>query len=59
MLDVMHFNFPALLCGVAFIGAVAVAVSSGANSMHLMEATATVLIALGVGSVAIYGRKPR
>jgi hypothetical protein len=55
----MHFNFTALLCGIAFLGALAIAVSSGANGTHLMEATVTVLIALGVGSVAIHGRKLR
>lgn len=56
----MRFNPIAFLVLVAFFGLLTVALSSRSSNFHLAEAIVTVLIAIGIGSLALRGgQRPR
>jgi len=51
----MRFNPIAFLVLVAFFGLLTFALSSRSSNLHLAEAIVTVLIAIGIGSLALRG----
>jgi len=53
----MQVNPKALLVLVAFFALLALALTSGSSAMHIGEAVATVLIAVGLSGYALRGRQ--